>query len=91
MLFLLYLIYHIFHAQDTVPSSGLASIAASTAVLIKDDSSSTESVEERETWDNKAQYILAVVGYAVGLGNVWRFPYLAQKNGGGSQKIFLLY
>ena len=44
---------------------------------------STTSSQVRETWDNKAQYILAVVGFAVGLGNVWRFPYLAQKNGGG--------
>ncbi|XP_063761023.1 sodium- and chloride-dependent betaine transporter-like [Eleginops maclovinus] len=44
-------------------------------------------VEKREQWTRKREYILAAAGNVVGLGNVWRFPYLCYKNGGG---VFLL-
>ncbi|XP_076806651.1 sodium- and chloride-dependent GABA transporter 3-like isoform X2 [Clavelina lepadiformis] len=47
----------------------------------KDDSSSTP---KRENWENKCEFFLAMIGYAVGYGNVWRFPYLCYKNGGGA-------
>ena len=44
-------------------------------------------VEKREQWTRKREYILAAAGNVVGLGNVWRFPYLCYKNGGGELYI----
>uniref|UniRef100_A0A8C6WH54 Transporter n=1 Tax=Neogobius melanostomus TaxID=47308 RepID=A0A8C6WH54_9GOBI len=43
-----------------------------------------EQAEDRPKWDNKTQYILACVGFCIGIGNVWRFPYLCQSHGGGA-------
>ncbi|XP_023137428.2 sodium-dependent neutral amino acid transporter B(0)AT1-like [Amphiprion ocellaris] len=43
-----------------------------------------EEAEDRPKWDNKAQYILTCVGFCIGIGNVWRFPYLCQSHGGGA-------
>jgi neurotransmitter:Na+ symporter, NSS family len=38
----------------------------------------------REQWGNRAGFLLAAIGSAVGLGNIWRFPYVAWSNGGGA-------
>ncbi len=41
-------------------------------------------MKERETWGTRTGFVLAAVGSAIGLGNIWRFPYMAYENGGGA-------
>ncbi len=44
---------------------------------------------KHETWKNKGDFVISLISYGVGLGNVWRFPFLAYSSGGG-KKISLL-
>lgn len=43
-----------------------------------------EIKKQRASWSGKWAFILAAAASAVGLGNMWRFPYLAAKYGGGT-------
>ncbi|XP_032432309.1 sodium- and chloride-dependent GABA transporter 2-like isoform X2 [Xiphophorus hellerii] len=43
----------------------------------------SKEVEERGRWGTKAEFILTMMGAIIGTGNIWRFPYLCYKNGGG--------
>ncbi len=43
---------------------------------------------ERESWTNRAAFILATLGFSAGVGNMWRFPYLVGQYGGG---VFLFF
>ncbi len=46
--------------------------------------------EARESWQSRGGFIIAAAGSAVGLGNIWRFPYVASENGGGAFIILYL-
>ncbi|XP_055023034.2 sodium-dependent neutral amino acid transporter B(0)AT1 isoform X2 [Misgurnus anguillicaudatus] len=67
-----------------IPNPGIDDRIPSHAELEKIEE---EEAEERPQWDNKTQYMLTCVGFCVGLGNVWRFPYLCQSHGGGAFMI----
>jgi len=50
----------------------------------------SNGIEQREQWGSRIGFILAAAGSAVGLGNIWKFPYMVGANGGGAFVVIYL-
>ena len=58
-------------ASDSAPLDGARAAAAAAAA----------AAPLRSKWSSRTEFVLATVGNCVGVGNVWRFPYLCYRNG----------
>lgn len=47
-------------------------------------------MEQRESWGSRFGFIMTMAGFSIGLGNIWRFPYLVGTNGGGAFVLIYL-
>lgn len=62
--------------KSDVSESGTSAYGGSDENIIYSD--------DRPSWGSPVEFILACMNFALGLGNVWRYPYLAYRNGGGA-------
>uniref|UniRef100_A0A674GYH6 Transporter n=1 Tax=Taeniopygia guttata TaxID=59729 RepID=A0A674GYH6_TAEGU len=71
-------------AQGMAPAATTTTTTTTSTTCGAEAQQQLMELEDRETWSKKIDFLLSVIGYAVDLGNVWRFPYICYQNGGGA-------